>query len=55
MDEYALALKRKYGEGILEELKALKIPTSFGRKDYENVINKYKQDYEMDTKKWNRN
>ena len=24
MDEYALALKKRYGEGILEELNALK-------------------------------
>ena len=41
LDEYALFLRRKYGEGILEELKALKVPTSFHRKDFEEVIRKY--------------
>ena len=44
MDEYALFLKRKYGPDILEELKKLKVPTQFKRKDFEEIIKKYKEE-----------
>ena len=42
MDEYALFLKWKYGPKILEELNKLKKPTQFKRKDYLEIIRKYK-------------
>jgi len=39
---YALGLKRKYGEGILEKLEeAKKTPKRYSIKDYEELIEKY--------------
>jgi len=40
---YAIALRKRYGENILEELDALKHETiKFSRSDYEELIEKYK-------------
>jgi hypothetical protein len=40
---YAIALRKRYGENILEELDALKHQTrKFSRSDYEELIEKYK-------------
>jgi len=42
MDQYALFLRREYGDDILEFLNKRKHPRQFKRKDYEEVIEKYK-------------
>ena len=42
MDLYALYLVSEYGPNILKELNALKRPHQFKRKDYEEIIQKYK-------------
>lgn len=40
---YAIALRKRYGENILEELDALKHQTrKFSQSDYEELIEKYK-------------
>jgi hypothetical protein len=41
---YALALRKRYGENILEELDALKHqPRKFSKSDYEEMIETYKR------------
>lgn len=41
MDVYALALKKKYGDGILEELAAMKVMKQFTPRELEDLIKKY--------------
>lgn len=42
LTEYAIALQKKYGAKILEELDALRHePTKYSRLDYEDMIDKY--------------
>ena len=44
MDEYALALKRKYGPDILEELNARKVIKPYDARFLEEIIKKYAGD-----------
>jgi len=40
---YALALKARYGDSVIDELEAIKnTPAKFSRVDYEEMIEKYK-------------
>lgn len=43
LSAYAISLRKKYGDGILEELDRIKnTPVKFSKLDYEEMIEKYK-------------